>query len=229
MSARSEEKNAYYYSAMIVSYMFHPIFIPSYLFITFYYYGKFVFHPLKDLTQFYVVLLLIVTTAIIPLIMLFFYMILNKRKMSSSDIFMDNSRERFVPFLYTGIFYSALTYILFTELHFPLIIIYYLSIISISVLAVACISLFWKISAHAISMGAALIMFALTYTVLPDEDFFNVILVTFFISGLVLSSRLYLNAHKPSQVYIGYLLGIIIGACGLYELIPNILHISFPF
>jgi len=100
-------------------------------------------------------------------------------------------------------------------------------IISVSVLLTAFISLFWKISAHAISLGASIMIFILIDTVIPNEDLLYAIITTVFISGLTLSSRLYLNAHNSSQTYVGFLLGMLVSAIGLYFLLPNLL--IFPF
>jgi len=227
MTDVSQKKNIYYYLSLIVSYIFHPVLISTYIFIAFWQFGNFVFQPFPNSVQFKIVLLIFTTTAIVPLLLFFLNTLILKGKISKDDLFMTQSKDRFVPFLYTGVFYSTLTYLLYTYLRFPVLLIFYLGIISTCILLTAIISLFWKISAHALAIGAALMIFCLTYTILPDDRMFYVIISTLFISGIILSSRLYLNAHEPSQVYTGFLLGMFIGACGLYFLVPNVLTISF--
>lgn len=100
-------------------------------------------------------------------------------------------------------------------------------IISIAVLMTAFISIFWKISAHAIALGASLMIFLLVYTIIPNPDFIYVIIGTLLISGITLSSRLYLNGHTPGQVYAGYVLGMVISSIGLYFLVFNLFNFSF--
>ena len=38
-------------------------------------------------------------------------------------------------------------------------------------------------------------------------DLNNILIVLFLLAGLVGSARLYLNAHNPAQVFVGFLLG----------------------
>jgi membrane-associated phospholipid phosphatase len=114
-------------------------------------------------------------------------------------------------------------------LNFPILLTSLMIIISASVLASAIISLFWKISAHAISLGASLMIFILMNTILPGEDLFYVIIATLFISGITLASRLNLNAHSSQQIYVGYLVGIILSGIGLSFLLPNLLTFTFNF
>jgi len=227
MTEISKQKNIFYYISLIISCLFHPVFITSYIFTTFLYYGNFVFQPFNNFEiQVKIVLLIVASTALVPLLMFVFNTLILKGKIRKDDLFIPHSKDRFVPFMYTGIFYASLTYLLYTQLHFPVLLVFYVGIISACVLMTAIVSLFWKISAHALALGAALMIFCLTYTVLPDENLFYVIIGTILISGIVLSSRLYLNAHKPSQVYTGFMLGMLIAAGGLYFLILNLFSSS---
>lgn len=77
-----------------------------------------------------------------------------------------------------------------------------------------CITIFWKISLHAIGVGGFL---ALMLQLSLHAHFFAYLLipVAVAIAGLVLSARLYLQAHTPLQVAAGFAagLGIVFSLC----------------
>jgi hypothetical protein len=223
------QKSNWNYLSLLISYIIHPVFIPTYIFTTFLYFGNIIFEPYSILAQTYVVMLIFITTAIIPLVLLVVNMFLLQKKFSNAVLLMTKRQDRIVPFFYIGIYYSVLTYMFHQYLYFPILLTSLMLIISAAVLATAFISLVWKISAHAISLGASLMIFILMHTIMPNEDLFYAILATLFISGITLSSRLNLNAHNPSQIYVGYLVGIILGGIGLSYLLPNLLSFTFNF
>ncbi len=78
------------------------------------------------------------------------------------------------------------------------------------------ISFFWRISFHTIGIGGILgllfylqvfqaqLFSNLTFALIPA------IVIT---AGIIGSARLYLNAHTPSQIYVGYIVGFL-GICG---------------
>jgi membrane-associated phospholipid phosphatase len=78
------------------------------------------------------------------------------------------------------------------------------------------ISSFWRISFHTIGIGGILgllfylqVFQELTYSSLA----FTLIPITVITAGVIGSARLYLNAHTPSQIYVGYIVGFL-GVCG---------------
>jgi hypothetical protein len=223
------EKNSWKYISLIISYILHPVFIPTYIFTAFLYFGNIIFEPYPIAAQSYVVTLIFITTAIIPLVLLAINLLLLRKKITNKALLMDSRKDRVIPFFYIGIYYCILTYMFSHYLKFPVLLASLMIIISASVLAIAIISLFWKISAHAISLGASLMIFILTNTIMPNEHLFYVIIGTLFISGITLASRLNLNAHTPDQIYLGYLVGIILSGIGLSFLLPNLLTFTFNF
>jgi len=223
------EKNSWNYISLLLSYIVHPVFIPTYVFTSFLYFGNIVFEPYSIAAQSYVVILIFITTAIIPLVLLAIQLFLLRKKITNKALLMDSRKDRIIPFFYIGIYYCILTYMFRHYLNFPPLLTSLMIIISGSVLATAVISLFWKISAHAISLGASLMIFILMNTIMPNEYIFYVIIGTLIISGITLASRLNLNAHTPKQIYVGFLVGMILSGIGLSFLLPNLLDFTFNF
>ena len=85
---------------------------------------------------------------------------------------------------------------LFYATSFGLVVIYLLFIFKI------------KTSLHLLSLGISVGFFMLLGTQY-FISFLPVILILILISGLLASARLYLKAHTPKEVYLGFLLGLI--------------------
>lgn len=138
---------------------------------------------------------------ILPVINIYILYKLNR----ISTITLEKQNERTFPYIITSCFYFGLFY-LFLDLNIWPSIKVLIFGGGLSVLLTAIINLKYRISAHTVGIGgliASLIMvsYVLKYNAVPE------IAVLFLIAGLVASSRLYLEAHKPSQIYSGFLLG----------------------
>ena len=127
------------------------------------------------------------------------------------DFYISKKEERIIPMLFVSVFYFGLDYYVFSRTGMePLFMnITYLMVAIMGITAI--ITIFWKISAHAIGMSAfTTFMFAIGMQT-QTKSLFIFFLVGLLMSGLVISSRLYLKAHSEKQVYYGYGLGIIGG------------------
>lgn len=127
---------------------------------------------------------------------------------------METARERIYPVLTTGVFYF-LGYFLLSRLNVSPLIENFVLATLVAVLLAAGISFFWKISLHAIAVGgvtAALVGMMFKY----GADLILFVALMLLISGLTATARLYLNAHSPSQVYVGYTTGFIIVFLGVF-------------
>jgi hypothetical protein len=70
------------------------------------------------------------------------------------------------------------------------------------------VSFKWKISAHLIGIGGlfgALFFYAVYFI----ADFIYILMLVSLLSGAVAYARLQLKAHRPAQVYAGFLTGFI--------------------
>jgi membrane-associated phospholipid phosphatase len=122
-----------------------------------------------------------------------------------SSLTLENQNERTFPYIITSCFYFGLFY-LFLDLNIWPSIKVLIFGGGLSVLLTAIINLKYRISAHAVGIGgliASLMMvsFVLKYNAVPEIAFL------FLLAGLIAAARLYLDAHKPLQVYSGFLLG----------------------
>ena len=134
---------------------------------------------------------------------------------------MVDRKERIMPFFFIAFYYALSTY-LFTTKELTVVadvLIACLATITALIMLLSFITIFWKISAHGIGMGGSIgVLFAIQINN-PINDLYWPIVVLSVISGFVLSARLYLNVHKPAEVWVGFGLGLIFSFISITYLI----------
>jgi membrane-associated phospholipid phosphatase len=127
-----------------------------------------------------------------------------------NDLKMETLEDRRLPYIVTvAIYMFVATFFTLKLKQLPEVAII-LTGIAFSIAAVAIISLYWKISAHAVGISGtlgALIGIVIKY---GSYELFYPIIVIILIGGLLVAARLHLNAHTPAQVIAGSFLGLII-------------------
>lgn len=189
--------------ANAISFLLHPIFMPLLgVFVIFnskVYVADVPWHYQKMVYLMVIVFSVLLPLSFIPLLMFW---------KSLKDIKMNDRKERFIPMVFTTIsFYMAHYFVARIGIS-DLLSIYTFSISLVSLLVLG-ISLFYKISIHLAGIGGIVGLIA------GLSFIFEVQLVLFMIAALLLSgfvatARLYLKAHKSSEVYSGFLLGFIV-------------------
>ena len=124
-------------------------------------------------------------------------------------LYLKNTKDRFYPFLHTGIFYGGITYIFYANLHLNPFICSFMSMVAVAVLLSSVISLFYKISAHTLALSALTGYVFLLHFFLPDVELLISGSVLIFITGLTGSCRLFLNAHTLGQLFAGLIVGLL--------------------
>jgi len=122
------------------------------------------------------------------------------------SITLSNRNERTFPYIMTAIFYFGLFY-LFYDLRIYQTIKIFILCAGTAILLSALINLKFKISAHMVGLGG-LIGMAFSLSLLFKYDTMFIIVAAILISGIVATARLYLNEHKPSEIYSGFFLGV---------------------
>lgn len=186
--------------AKIVSIIFHPLLMPVYgmaiIFSAPTLFGYLPFNVKKLL-----LLILLVNNVLLPLSLMPFFI---QRKIISSWN-LSERKERNIPLIITTLLYGTTSYIIF---RFPIPLFlksYFFATLFLSVI-VTLINFWWKISLHSVGAGALIgLIFILSLKMLTPLEWY--LIPAIIIAGLILSSRLRLNQHNPSQVWIGLLTG----------------------
>ncbi|MEI6454898.1 MAG: hypothetical protein WCO93_01300 [bacterium] len=186
--------------ATALSFIFHPLFFPLYTLII-----LLVRVNLYTQVPFEYNLLLsgivLLTTLLFPVLIIF---ILYKKKIISS-FFLSVREERIYPILCVAAFYY-LTYYLLKGVLISGFFGYYMLGATLLAIFALLITFFHKVSLHMISIGAFNgLFFGLMLGF--GTDFLLLILLGLLLSGLLGFARLKTNAHKPAEIYSGFLLG----------------------
>lgn len=151
-------------------------------------------------------IIIFLVTFIIPALSISF-LLLTK---SISSLRLEDRRERIIPFSFITIFYGVASWMFVSRLgiagHINLILI----TITALILVLTIITIFWKISAHATAIGGVLGFFTAIYLNDPQPKVLNAIAILVVAAGVIMSSRLKLNAHTPPQLYAGLIMGFVI-------------------
>lgn len=194
--------------SVIISYLLHPLVMPTLVFAIVLNFCPMAFNISPQVIG-RVLTMIFITTFIFPVLSTFVLFYVIKKNFSIKDLEMDNRKERFYPFLFTGFFYAAITY-MFIQSGYDLNIIAIMGGISLASILVAIITYFWKISAHAVGICGALGYTLVVSYFYPYEMMLYPIAATTLLAGILMSARLYLNVHNSTQVFMGALLGLVV-------------------
>ena len=189
--------------AKTISFLFHPLFMLLYgLIILLFIINTYVSLMLPIQAKIYILAIAFISGIIFPAAFMFFLL----KKNFIKSYAMETKEERTVPYLMTGVFYYFLFY-LFKEIYLPpLLYVFVLNSILLILFALL-INFWWKISAHLIAIGG-IVGALMGISIRLGINMIPLIAIFILIAGLVGFSRLKLNAHKPAQVYVGFLLGL---------------------
>lgn len=135
-----------------------------------------------------------------------------------TSLTMTRREDRRLPFLFVTAIYLIATAFFFRT--FPQLPFVNLAIacITLCLIVLTVVSIYWKISAHAIAAGGVtgIVTALIHYYQNPALVFPLVMLVV--LSGAVMWARLYLNHHKPAEVWAGWFTGFML-CLGLFKLL----------
>ncbi len=190
--------------AKLVSYVLHPLFIPSYIFLLLMFEVPYEFAGITIWQLKMRLFGLFWLTAFFPAFAVF---LLWRLKFSES-IFLRTQKERIIPFVITMFFYWWMYYLSRNFTDQPAVLkFFFMGIFISSSLGLVCNN-FFKISLHGMGMGGALtavILFSFYYGLPMGLQ----IAITALLTGIVCTSRFIVSDHTTKEVYAGLLVGSI--------------------
>ncbi|MDN3668175.1 PA-phosphatase [Echinicola jeungdonensis] len=190
--------------ALLLSIIFQPLLVPSLVFVILLYLIPEATIVPEEI-KFSMLLLVIVSTLLIPLLS-----VLGMRYMRTiPSLQMGTKQERFLPFSMVSLFYGVVTYYFYARIHIDELVVFTLLTITVSIVLLTFITFFWKISAHITGLSGLIAITVVLSLKFQAEVLLYPLIGIILICGLVGSSRLYLNAHRPLEVLGGFCLGFI--------------------
>ena len=193
--------------ARIVSVLFHPLLLATYLFGLFAFMLPSAFSPLKEDGHFKFVLLIFCVTFLLPALNIGLFKAFGTIK----SFTMDDRRDRIIPFAFMAVLYCAITYLFYSRTRIGIHdnLLKFLLIIDVLVVVATVVTMFYKVSVHAMGVWGIVGILLPLNKVVEDGTLFYPMLASIVIAGVVMTSRLQLNAHTPREVMIGSILGLV--------------------
>nr|WP_299383210.1 hypothetical protein [Allomuricauda sp.] len=183
----------------IVSYVFHPLFIPIG--------GTLMFFKLTPYSSLEVqsgnILPIFILTVIIPII---FFLILKNLGVIHS-IFLPTLNERKYPLYISCVLFLMILYKVIPNNYVNELFFYFTGLLTATGAALILLFLKFKTSMHLLGMGS-LLMFMIGLSIHFEKNITLGISLFILLTGLVATSRLYLKAHSKAELLIGFIVGV---------------------
>lgn len=183
------------------SYLFHPIFIPVFAALFYFFFNDSNF---TNLEKYFTVFQIVLITILLPI--LFFFLMRATGQIDS--IMIPEVSQRKIPLVILSFLTIILVRKSITLDHFPELHFFFLGGLLSTVLALVLLFFNTKASLHMISISA-LTVFVIGLSIHSQTRNINLIAFIVLMNGFVASSRLEMKAHTPKELVIGFLLGII--------------------
>ena len=194
--------------AYFISVVLHPLLMPTFLFGLLFFLAptSVGVEALTFTGKSYLLGFLFVYTFLLPAMSVYWL----KRMGIVKSLHLEERSERPLPLFMTTIIYCIMAYLIREKGLLLSNVSFMLVCIGAVIFMVGVISFFWQISAHAAGIGGVLGSVMSIASIFAEEALFYPSLLICVLAGLVISARLQLNAHTPSQSIAGFLLGFFV-------------------
>jgi hypothetical protein len=196
--------------AKFISVVFHPLLLTTYLVIILSFYFPSMLMIRKE-NRMVIVGLVFVFTFVLPAVNL----VMLRAFGNIQSLTLQSRRERILPFVFISLLYLLVTFLFYFKLPFSANFNKLMMIISALVVVSLMITLFYKISIHSIAMGGGIGILLPLNQVTEQMSLLWPTAFTILVTGLVMSSRLVLDAHSPREVMYGGVVGFVVGFFGM--------------
>jgi hypothetical protein len=188
--------------ATIISYVFHPLFIPLYITYFILEVRSYQFAVIDPWSKTLRLLLIAISCTFMPLVSILLLRALN----FIDSIYLKTQKDRIIPYIICMTFYFGV-WVYFKKNHIEADLIRMALAIFNASVAGFLLNIVMKVSMHAIAVGVMTTFIA----ILAFNETVNLSLylsLVFFISGIVCTSRMIVSDHRPKEIYIGFIAGI---------------------
>ena len=211
--------------ATLVSFVFHPVFMPVVMILLVYKLAPVNFAgipvtPVGDPRQIMTLGNLLLIVALLTVFFPLFSVFIMKKLGLVQTIEMHEPKDRILPLIAITIFYFWANHVMGNLQPAPPFVVRLLILGSFwSVIALFMASIFFKISMHATAAGGMLGLFIALLFINPI-DMRVPLFVALILAGVIGTARLLLRAHRPWEVWSGYVVGLVIQLGAYYYLLP---------
>ncbi len=193
--------------AQFLSYVLHPLLMPTYLLGILFGWAPDVFASEIVMAGPRILMVVFVTTFVVPAVCI------ASMKFSGmiSSFTMEDRNERLLPFVFTTLFYLITCFLFIYKLNIGGTLSLVLLAITFVIAMVAAGTFFIKLSAHAAGLSGATGIICYLKITYPQESVMLLIVGLVLLWGAIVSARLQLGVHSPKEMYFGTAIGFITG------------------
>ena len=189
--------------AKIVSYVFHPLFLPLYVgyFLMFIHPTYFVGYGAQQ--KYWLLIRVSYTMVFFPIITV----LLLKAIGFIDSVFLKTQKDRIIPYIACGIYFFWGYLVFRNQPSIPSILTAFTFAVFLSSSVALIANIYFKISMHAIGVGGLLGLFLIimqSNTMLMTGPLSIALILT----GMVCTARLLISDHTNKEIYIGLLMGV---------------------
>lgn len=189
--------------AKVISYIFHPVFMPVVMAVVLYKLSN-EFAGILDASFNRWLAVIAINTILFPLITV----ALLKGLGFIKSIHMNDPKDRIIPLIGSMIFYFWANFVIGNPITGAPVILHTLTLgIFLGVIGVFIVNIFYKVSMHTTAAGGMLgILLILMFT--STINMVMPLFIGLLVAGIIGTARLILGAHKMWEIWLGYFLGI---------------------
>lgn len=190
--------------AKIISYLFHPTFMPTIMSVVIIYLCRNQFAAVDRAARVQWVGNIALNTIFFPIVLVLLLKALN----FISSIQLHDRKERIIPLIGTMVFYFWAAHTI-SEIAAPLVLRVLMLGAFWGIILLFLVNIFTKISMHTTAAGGAIGVLIVLMMISSINVSLPFLLVLFF-AGVVGTARLVLQAHRPVELWLGYGVGLIV-------------------
>lgn len=199
--------------ARIVSFLFHPLLLATYLLALLAVTLPAALDPLqpKGYTTFFIFIFIV--TFVLPV----FNLAILRISGTVDSFVLRERKQRIMPFIFISVIYVAITYVFYAKYKFGLNdnLLKLMIIIDLLVLVATITTFFFKVSVHAIGIWGLVGITLLLTKISESDTLLYASLSLILLAGVIMASRLKLDAHTPREVMWGGVLGLATSILGM--------------
>jgi hypothetical protein len=199
--------------ARVVSFVFHPLLIPTYLFLLFAIAFPVGLEPIPAGAQRTFLILIFIVTFVLPVLNISVLKTLG----TITSFQMAERKDRILPFIMISAIYLAITFLFYWKSRIGLNdnFMKILLIIDLMVVLATLITFFYKISIHTMAVWGIIGILIPLNKITEVSTLFYPAIAMVIIAGFIMSSRLVLQSHTLKEVMWGAITGLAASVVGM--------------
>lgn len=199
--------------ARVISFVFHPLLMATYLFSMMAWVFPSALAPINVEGHQTFIIIIFIVTFVLPAVNIGLFKVMG----TIQSVAMVERKERIIPFLFITAIYGIITYLFYSKTRMDLSdnFLRLMVVIDLLVLVSTVCTFFFKISVHSIGIWGLVGMLVLLTKMTSLNSLLYISVGLIVLAGVITSARLQLGVHTSREVMWGSIVGLITGVSGM--------------